>query len=140
MTSGTKYYIFVYGRDEDTATNHWEIAIDTDAAGATSDTMFRSEDGTTWIPTSSGIYFRVTDANVPFIARFFEYKRQLYFVRANDNGAVSRLYMNGDRGASDSNSADLSLLNDATKSWGVNEWANYIVMITARPRSEHNKP
>jgi len=140
MPSGTKHYLFVNARSEDTATNHWEIAVDTDAAGATSDTMFRSEDGTTWIPTSSGIYFRVTDANVPFIARFFEYKRQLYFVRANDNGAVSRLYMNGDRGASDSNSADLSLLNDATKSWGVNGWANDIVMITAGPGSEENKP
>src|SRR3989304_235767 len=138
LTSGTTYYVVVGGISTDDASNHWEIASDRDAYDSFGSSCHRSADYSAWIQTDEGFYFRVTAANVPFISRYFEYKRQLYFLRMNDNGNVSRIYINGDRGAADDNSAWLAKLNDATKSWTVDEWEGCIVMITQGPGADEN--
>src|SRR3990167_9181735 len=138
LTSGTTYYVVVGGISTDDASNHWEIASDIDAYDSFGSSCHRSADYSAWIQTDEGFYFRVTAANVPFISRYFEYKRQLYFLRMNDNGNVSRIYINGDRGAADDNSAWLAKLNDATKSWTVDEWEGCIVMITQGPGADEN--
>ncbi len=110
LTSGTTYHIVIYANGAGTATNHWEVACDSTAANC------RSSDGAEWT-TETGYapyyrFFLTTDKT--FKAHFFEYKGQLYFATQPDDDTAGKLYMNGWRGACDSNSTDLSLLNDAT--------------------------
>jgi hypothetical protein len=81
-------------------------------------------------------YFRINNGrgltNQAF--KFFEYKSQLYLVdsplEGNDAG---KIWMNGDRGACDSNTGALTTLVDATKSWTTDEWAGCIAKITEGP-------
>jgi len=62
-------------------------------------------------------------------ARFFTYKQGLYLV-LREAGAAGRLFKNGDRGCADVN-ADLTYLEDATKSWTNDEWVGCMVRIIA---------
>src|SRR3990167_5688385 len=129
LVSATRYHVVAYGSAGDDADNHWEIAFDASASGDT------SSDGTSWNP-SVGIYYRVSDSNDHFESLFWEYKQQLYMHPRKDSGTAANVYMNGDRGLADSNSANLSRLNDATKSWTADEWVGCIAAIIRGPGSE----
>lgn len=59
---------------------------------------------------------------------YYEYKGQQYKVLSTA-GAAPTVWMNGDRGAADSNAGQLTKLIDATKTWTVNAWAGCIVKI-----------
>lgn len=56
-------------------------------------------------------------------AKFFEYKQQAYCTFG------SKVYMNGDRGACDSNAGNLNKLIDASKSWTQGEWVGCVVKL-----------
>jgi hypothetical protein len=60
-------------------------------------------------------------------ANFFEYKDQTYCTFGN------KVYMNGDRGACDSNAGQLNKLIDATKAWVTNEWVGCIALLAIAP-------
>jgi hypothetical protein len=108
ITNGVTYWVVVYGGVGDDATNHWEIVTDAMADGKS------SANGTSW-STDDAPYFRVTDADSPFIALFHEYKGQLYFASSPDDDSAGKLYMNGFRGVALSNAGYLNQLKDATQ-------------------------
>ena len=88
--------------------------------------------GTTWANYSDAVATTVfyklhTSAISTF--NLFEYKRALYAVKTTVDKTNSILYINGDRGVADSNSANLATLVDASKNWTANEWAGCIVLI-----------
>ncbi|CAK0772624.1 conserved hypothetical protein [Gammaproteobacteria bacterium] len=84
---------------------------------------------TAWTLAGFDLYYRLTVAQASKSAIFYEYKEQQYVVLSDPSGAP-KLYMNGDRGAADANTGQLTKLIDATKSWTVNAWAGCVVQIT----------
>lgn len=124
LTSGTYYWIKVTGASTDDGDNHWDVAVNNSTG-----TTFYSADGTTYTAASFDLYYRLTPSNSSKRAIFFEYKEAQYLVVSGDSGAPN-LYINGDRGAADSNSGQLTKLIDATKTWTTNQWAGCVVMIT----------
>src|SRR3990167_7993739 len=103
LVSSTVYHVVVWGADDDDATNHWEIATDASAAGNS------SADATAWA-SAPGLYYGVIANDGGFVFRPFEYKRALYGLKILDSGGATKLYINGDRGAADSNTADKKFL------------------------------
>jgi hypothetical protein len=134
--SAASFHIKVYGASGDTATNHWEVG--TNAATGTTQ---KSTAGTSWASaTGVDLYFRIVDADDTWIAMFYEYRGQLYFVTAPDDSTAPEVFMNGDRGSADSNSGALTTLVDATKAWTTNEWAGCVCVLNSGPgaRDEQN--
>jgi hypothetical protein len=110
LSSGTSYKVKLVSTAGTTA-NHWEIAT-----------------------TGGNPYYRVSDVVVPSNWKFFHYRQALYAVQVADDTTVApKVWINGDRGAADSNSANKALLNDGTKSWTTNEWAGSVVKIVKGP-------
>ncbi len=72
--------------------------------------------------------YRFETAAVDDTCIYFEYKGQQYKV-LSPAGAAPTVWMNGDRGAADSNAGQLTKVIDATKAWTVNAWAGCIVKI-----------
>jgi len=135
LTSGTPYHVVVSGDSGDDAADHWEVMTSRNHTGD------QSADGATWAAaTNKAIYFRVIDLDDAQKFHFFEYKRALYAVSQPDSGGNSTIYMNGDRGAADSNAGNLDRLIDATKAWTADEWIGAIVLVTAGPGSEEAQP
>lgn len=59
---------------------------------------------------------------------YYEYKGAQYKVLNAATGAPT-VWMNGDRGAADSNAGQLTKLIDATKAWTMNQWKGCVVKI-----------
>jgi len=134
LTGGTKYWIALVAASTDDATNHWEVGYGV-ATGA------KTADGTTWAADTNGLFFRVLDAEYDFRPIYFEYKRGLYMVKTDrEDGNNAILYINGDRGAADSNSGALDTLVDATKSWTADEFFGATVILIEGPGSEEAQP
>ena len=131
----TTFWVVVY-QSTGTATtaNHWEVATNPDAATATK----KAPDGTTWTAASYELYFRALD-NIDKLFRFFEYKRCVYAIDMRYNH-IGDIYINGDRGAADDNSAHKHQLIDATKNWTINQWAGCTVLITNGPGASDAQP
>jgi hypothetical protein len=81
----------------------------------------KSADGSSWSAASRGFFYRIYGNERTFTARWFDYKQQTYALLSMDTNDASELYMNGWRGACDSNSGNLNSLVDAS-SQGSN-WA-----------------
>ncbi len=60
---------------------------------------------------------------------FYQYRGQQYKVINSATGGAPTVWMNGDRGAADSNAGNLNKVIDATKTWTVNQWAGCTVKI-----------
>lgn len=117
IVSGTTYKIVVTSSNAD-ASNRWEFGHATP---------------TTALDANYACYI-IETADVDDKAIFYEYKGQQYMVLssahiAGISTAAPTLWMNGDRGAADSNALGKLYLNDATKAWTVNQWAGCIVKI-----------
>jgi len=126
LVSGTTYRIAIAAAAADDDENHWEVAMNPDAAGTTE----VSNDAASWTAATEGLYYRVTDQDASVVAMFFEYKGQLYVATRPDNGTAGKVYMNGYRGAADTNSGDKTKLNDATQTgWASDEVADCIARI-----------
>ena len=79
-------------------------------------------------PSPSTSAYRFETAAVDDTCIYYEYKGQQYKV-LSPAGAAPTVWMNGDRGAADSNAGQLTKVIDATKAWTVNAWAGCIVKI-----------
>lgn len=133
LTSGIDYWITLTSASG-TNVNHWEIGTEY------SDGSKQSLNGSTWADTNKiDLYFRVTAADVNKTPILFQYRRALYMVLSPATGAPT-LYINGDRGFADSNSGDLTKLNDGTKAWSTNQLAGSVVLIIAGPGSQDPIP
>jgi len=136
LTGGTTYDLVVYGGAGATLANHWEVA-----GLSTMGNRNMSADGAAWTYVDAGsFYHRLLELTKDGAGFFFEYKGGWYHCTQPDDGTKSMLYLNGDRGAADSNAGDKSKLNDATKTWTVNEFINCFVLITRGPGSEETQP
>ena len=127
LTNGTYYWLVVYGGTEiegDTPSNHWKVACNDEIGSYYASTPTNP-------PTVADfdLCFRLTDSNTAKTCITYEYKEQQYFVISPPSGAP-KIYMAGDRGTADANTGQLTKLIDATKSWTVNEWAGFPVLIT----------
>src|SRR3990170_3538679 len=109
LVSGIWYWIVITAASTDDETKHWEVAV----KNVTGTTYFSEAGGAwgNWTAADFDLYFRITDANSEKKCIYYEYKRQQYKVISPVSGAP-KLYMNGERGAADSNSGDLTRLND----------------------------
>lgn len=133
LTSGTDYWVEIIGAANDNSQNHWRVATNTTGSGST----LTSIDGITWSAGSNDLYYRVCDTATNKTGIQFEYKGAKYYV---DGSAPPKLYMNGDRGAADSNTGLLTTLVDGSKSWTVNKWAGAVVIITNGPGRDEPQP
>lgn len=137
LANGTPYWIVLSASANDTSDNHWELAVKPSA-----NTTYESSVGGAWgnwSAASYDLYFHITDADTEKYCKFFEYKQQQYKVVSGVSGAP-KVYMNGDRGAADSNSGALTKLKDASKSWTTNAWAGCVVVITDGPGKTEREP
>lgn len=98
----------------------------------------------TWIVTEEDVTLNcklVTVADTEFKGKLFEYKRQLYLIQNKFNGNAPVLYMNGYRGAAQTNSTDLStFVMQSGTTLTLNELAGAIVLLTAGPGSDEPQP
>ena len=135
LISGTKYWIKVYsigGTDSD----HWEVGVNA-ASGNTK----QSADNASWAVCSVDLYYRVRDTDTAQTCILYQYKYAQYMVTKADAGTgAPKVYINGDRGAADSNAGQLNKLIDATKAWTTNAWAGCVVMVTAGTGSAEETP
>ncbi|KKM26378.1 hypothetical protein LCGC14_1585410, partial [marine sediment metagenome] len=130
VTSTTVYHVVLHSAGSDNATNHWEVLCDSDYSGK------KSSDGSSWSNLDQSPYFRITAVKTDRPCIFFTYKSATYFVTQPITGGNSELYINGDRGAADSNSGNKQVLNDGSKSWTTDQWAGAKVVITKGPGSD----
>jgi len=141
ISSSTIYHIVISGNAGDDADNYWDIGCDAGAVGSEyTGECFYSDNGSTWTGHNFYPLFRLLDTDADFHGFYFEYKRGWYFVKNPISGANSTLYILGDRGVADSNSGDKTYLEDASKSWTVNEWTGAIVFVSKGPGSEEPQP
>jgi hypothetical protein len=132
LTGGTTYWVVFFSN-----LNFIDMGGNpTHSTGRTSQTGASG----TWVNSDQDVYFRVTDAGVSAEWKFFEYKKALYAVTRPDDASGAKLYLNGDRGAADSNAGDLTQLVDATKSWTSNEWIGAVVIVTRGTGAEEPIP
>jgi hypothetical protein len=124
VTAATYYWVVIYAEATDDESNHWKIGVKNEA----SSTYYSGAFDSTPTAADFDLYFRTTPANVEQTCIPFEYKEARYFV-INEASGAPRLFIAGDRGTADSNSGALSRLNDATKSWTVDEWVGFPVLI-----------
>ncbi len=136
LVGGTTYDLVVYGGAGATLANHWEVAGISTAADRNV-----SADGAAWTYVDpGGFYYRVLAAGKDGSGFLFEYKGGWYHCTQPDDGTASKLELNGDRGAADSNAGDKTKLVDATKAWSANEFIDCFVLITRGPGSEETQP
>jgi len=125
IVSGTTYWVKIYS-SAGTDADHWEVGIST-TAGTTEE----SSDNSAWSTSTIDLYYRIRDTDDSIKRHLFQYKNAMYFVENPDTVIPGRLYINGDRGAADSNTGALTTLIDATKVWTNDEWIGFVVQITA---------
>jgi len=135
LTGATTYWLVAYGAAGASTTNCWQILQDSSVS-----TGKISNDGSSW-SSSNPPWFRVVPASTSFTGRFLTYKSGLYFMTQPDSGN-SLLYLNGDRGAADSNTGAEATLVDVSKAstWIANEWIGAYVILTAGPGSDEAQP
>lgn len=130
LADATKYHV-VFSSPSADASNYWEIGGNgTRVAGK------KSSDGSTWANSSEDYFYRLTGADsVDHIAKFYEYKGQLYFVSTHEDGSSSGLWMNGWRGACDANAGAYNHLKDATQTGWASLTGDEVAKIVAGPGS-----
>jgi len=135
-TLGTKYWIKVTAAATDTEDNCWLVAVK-DASGSSKE----SANGSSWSSSGVDLYYRTYEGS-PYAWRplFYEYKGAEYFITRRDDLGAPQIFMNGDRGAADSNSADLTKLNDGTKAWATDQYKGCVVWITEGPGALEDPP
>jgi hypothetical protein len=140
VTSATSYWMKIYGAASDDELNHWEVGYSNygESAGGTDPYGVGAYSGGTtgpWTNSADFMYYRLTDADSTFTARFFEYKGALYYVTHPDDNTAAKLYLNGYRGVADSNGANKGRLYDATQTgWNLTN-AGRIVKLWTGPAS-----
>lgn len=139
LTSGTTYWIVIYGASTDNQQNHWEVGTHSGNTGAKSTGGAGSWTATTYPP----YYLVNTTTKAEVLDRdyvVFELEGALYFVDRHlpdttTGSGSSALFMQGDRGNAGDNTADKTKLNQSNKTltWTSNQWAGAKIKIIAGP-------
>ena len=98
----------------------------------------KSTDGSSW---TDGVefYFRVEGNRSKATHKFFEYKKQLYWLSKFDSWRASELWMNGWRGVADSNSGEESKLKDSGTNFSNKIIGGEVVQVYAGPASSEQE-
>ena len=134
ITNGDIYWLVIHAAtsDED---NCWQIGY----AEKDANTKV-SSNASSWVATDIiSPYFRVRDAEENLKRFFFTFKGAFYMVENQSTGAP-KLYINGDRGIADANTAALGTLVDGTKSWTTNEFAGAVAWVISGTGSTEGTP
>lgn len=138
VTAGNTYWIWCLGSGV-----QWG-SVSNGTPGSAPYTYLQSANGTSsWADSGYYIPYRVTGNALYDQGIFLTYKGSLYYISRPSAATFSaKMYLNGDRGAADSNTGALTTLVDATKSgvWTENQWAGCIVKIIAGPGIEEDVP
>ena len=121
LVAGTKYWVVVYSSANDSSNNHWEIGV----GGGAADQCKVSTGA--WGNTEKQIYFRVRSADPVQQYIPFNFDGSGYLVSTPRDDTASKIWINGDRGIADASSS--TTLEDATKTWATDLWANARVRI-----------
>lgn len=132
--NGDYYWLVIHADGGDNDKKHWKIGVQESVGSYTSDEFSTSPAAATF-----DLYYRLTDADTDKTCIPFEYKEGQYFVVSRASGAP-KIYMAGDRGAADANTAQLGKLIDATKSWATDELVGSVVLITDGPGKLEAQP
>lgn len=133
LVAGTTYHLVPWVIAD--GYNSWEIlSHGSSGGGLESDTGLPTEWNVSFSPC-----FRVYDGSNAKSGEYFEYKSALYYIEYPGSGN-SRILINGDRGAADSNAGALTTLVDATKAWATDEFIGGVVLLTAGPGSKEITP
>ena len=120
--AGTASHLQIEGVSAwDSAANHWEIGVDAD--GGTGQYYYSGA----YHAAAFSLYYRLSSAVAERKWRFFEYRGAQYAVDSKASGAVSSLYLNGDRGVATSGAS--SYLRDTNRSWPTNQFQSAWVKI-----------
>lgn len=130
LTSGTAYWVYMYGATTDNDANHWEVAVNSSGTGA-----LKSASGSspTWSVNSPNfsLYYRVMDADIDRHFWMWEMDESLYAISVNADNSAPKIYINGDRGTATSGAA--TTLTDTnsgvTTGWATDVMANEWVRI-----------
>ena len=122
VTSGTTYYLKIYGASGDTLASHWEVGVDVDGAGS-----LWSSDNTTWTSAAYSLYYRITDTDIGRKWLPFYMDGAWYIVSQNDDFSAPLMYINGDRGLA--TSATSTTIVCSGKSWTADRWIGAKVRI-----------
>lgn len=133
LTAGTYHIVFYTNTASGDADNCWEIGCDAAVAGYKS-----TGDGTVWTATTFSPYYLLVLQAAHHKMYFFEYKRAMYAMYWSGSNGV--LFRNGYRGAANSNSGDLTKLNDSTQGAWTSALAGGIALIIEGPGSDEQQP
>ena len=123
LTSGTTYWIYVYGDTADNKDNHWEVGVNPSVSSGKT-----SSDGSTWAGASVAMYYRITTSDVNRRWYRFYLSGAMYIIDSKDDGSTaSVLYINGDRGKA--TSATSTTISDSGKSWTTDRFVNAWIKI-----------
>jgi hypothetical protein len=98
----------------------------------------KAADGVGWGSAGWDLYYRIYGDNDNMVARWIDYKQQTYCLLDWDNTDDGELWMNGWRGAADSNSGNLNSLIDGSSQgseWGTKMTGDEIVKMVSGPAS-----
>lgn len=130
-SSGTTYWIYVYGATTDNNSNHWLVACNASGSGK------QSASGTSpsWSALAYSLYYRVVDADTARRLYFFRLEGAQYCMSRNDDGATApKLWIIGDRGRLSATSAvGATTVTDSsegvTGAWATDELAGRRIMF-----------
>ena len=128
LTSGTTYHVKVYGASTDRDQAHWEVGVDTTAAG------LKSTAGSSWSATTYSPYYRLSSVSSNTTQyKGFNFDGALYYVTLPVSGN-SQLFINGVRGRATGTQSSTTLQDTnhgshGATSWTTNAWANAYVRI-----------
>jgi hypothetical protein len=102
---------------------HWQVGVK-----STGGNTYQSTNGTTWTAAGIDLYHSAMDILQAWSTIYYQYRGAQYRITQEASGAP-RVWINGDRGAADSNSGALTTLVDGTKTWVVNQWAGAVAVV-----------
>jgi hypothetical protein len=134
LTAATKYWVLLYFSNGVTAHDYTEYLELVNASFPAS----TSPDLTTWTAGATPFSFSLLTTTDIKDAQFVTYQQATYcWMTDSDSAKTVHLFINGDQGMADDNTADLTKLNDATKTgataWVADQFKGAIVRIYSGP-------
>lgn len=123
LVIGTQYWIVVYAADTDNTANHWDILCH-DKSAASYVWLKASTAGSSWVQTQYHLVYAITvDGDYGAVAKFFNYKGQLYVALWN------RLFINGYQGVAQAAGSDSTHIAVPGTPWAIDEWKGCSITV-----------
>jgi len=146
LAAGTFYWFKAFAHSAATSTDFATMCFLAFGAGRPGELSVKSDDNLAWSAWDHSLMFWITESaeqSDPFGGHFFFYQRGFYFVTKTSGNPTTapRLFINGWRGAADSNAGQEDKLIDATQTGWANDLAvGSVVYIIGGPGSQEETP